>query len=218
MRKLRGGAIAIALCAVTTVATAAPCAGFGDVADTDIFCPNVQWLKNRAITLGCDASNYCPGAAITRLQMAAFMNRLGTVLTPRSFVMSRNATGAFDLDTEPVLCEASVEGKVYPLSAQVDGTVSLYADVDVTYAVDLLHRIDGGPWTVLNAHPVRASIVAGQWSAATHLANVDLAPNGNAWFAVRVSRAGSGGSGVVAGISCGLRALVHNRDGTAPPY
>ncbi len=68
-------------------AMAQNCAGFTDVVDDGVapgaFCPNVQWVKNRSITLGCtSATLYCPTNNVTRLQMAAFMNRLGTALTP----------------------------------------------------------------------------------------------------------------------------------------
>src|SRR5688572_8545537 len=56
---------------------AAPCAGFTDVDDTDPFCVNVEWMKNRGITLGLTPTLYDPNAPVTRLQMAAFMYRLG---------------------------------------------------------------------------------------------------------------------------------------------
>ena len=60
-----------------------PCAGFTDVEDTSPFCGNVTWLKNRSITLGCtSATLYCPNDFVSRLQMAAFMNRLGDSLFP----------------------------------------------------------------------------------------------------------------------------------------
>lgn len=55
---------------------AAPCAGFDDVDSSDPFCANIAWMKNRGITLGCSANLYCPEAAVTRAQMAAFMARL----------------------------------------------------------------------------------------------------------------------------------------------
>ena len=67
---------------VATAALAAPCAGFTDVDDASAFCPNVEWLKNRNITLGCGVASYCPGDAVTRLAMAAFLNRMGVALTP----------------------------------------------------------------------------------------------------------------------------------------
>jgi hypothetical protein len=64
-------------------AAALPCAGFTDVEDTSPFCPNVEWLKNRAVTTGCTSTTlYCPTDAVSRLAMAAFMNRLGKALTP----------------------------------------------------------------------------------------------------------------------------------------
>jgi hypothetical protein len=59
-------------------ALAAPCAGFVDVDSTSGFCSSVAWVKSRGITVGCtDASHYCPNDPVTRLQMAAFMYRLG---------------------------------------------------------------------------------------------------------------------------------------------
>jgi hypothetical protein len=64
-------------------AVALPCVGFTDVEDTSPFCPNVEWLKNRAVTLGCSSATlYCPTDPVTRLSMAVFMNRLGKALTP----------------------------------------------------------------------------------------------------------------------------------------
>ena len=57
---------------------AAACAGFVDVDSASPFCPSVAWVKSRGITLGCtDASHYCPNDPVTRLQMAAFLYRLG---------------------------------------------------------------------------------------------------------------------------------------------
>ena len=61
-------------------AGAAPCAGFTDVDDSSPFCTNVAWMKSRNITLGCAATLYCPADYVTRLQMAVFMYRLGTVV------------------------------------------------------------------------------------------------------------------------------------------
>jgi len=62
---------------VSTAAVAAPCAGFTDVDDSNAFCVNVEWMKNRGITLGLTPTLFGPDAAVTRLQMAAFMYRLG---------------------------------------------------------------------------------------------------------------------------------------------
>jgi Chaperone of endosialidase len=71
-------------------AGAAPCAGFLDVDDADPFCTHVTWIKNRNITLGCTPNLYCPYDVVTRMQMAAFMSRLGNV----TFQQGGNAFGA----------------------------------------------------------------------------------------------------------------------------
>src|SRR5688500_10440980 len=85
---------------------AAPCAGFTDVDDAVVgagFCQNVEWLKNRQITLGCTSVTlYCPNDNVSRLQMAAFMNRLGNALTPVALT-DTEAPGPIDLDAAPVV-------------------------------------------------------------------------------------------------------------------
>ena len=89
--------------AASTAANAAPCAGFADIDSTDPFCPNVEWIRNREVTLGCAAGAYCPHASVSRLQMAAFMNRLGTALTPQER-RTDAAPGALDLNASVVAC------------------------------------------------------------------------------------------------------------------
>ena len=83
------------LFAWVSTGNAAPCAGFADVDSTDPFCGYVTWMKNRGITLGCPSppgtSRYCPGDPVTRLQMAAFMYRLGY---QNAFLQGGNAFGA----------------------------------------------------------------------------------------------------------------------------
>src|SRR5688572_11173804 len=73
----------------------AACAGFDDVLQ-DQFCTNVTWIKNRQITLGCTTTTYCPDQPVSRLAMAAFMNRLGNVLTP-AVVHAEESGSSLDL-------------------------------------------------------------------------------------------------------------------------
>lgn len=75
---------ALAAAIVSPPAVSGPtCAGFVDVgtADTDV-CMAVEWLKNRSITLGCTATQFCPEDVVVRKHMALFMQRLGKALTP----------------------------------------------------------------------------------------------------------------------------------------
>lgn len=98
MSTLRAALVAVALAFTTVPVMAVPCAGFVDVEHASSFCPNVEWLRNRSITLGCaDTQHYCPNDYATRLSMAAFMNRLGNYLPP-TFVDSNGKAFAIALD------------------------------------------------------------------------------------------------------------------------
>lgn len=82
--------MALAMWLASGAALAASCAGFTDVDTSSSFCVNVAWLKTHNITLGCTATTYCPGQPVTRLQMAAFLNRLENV----AFMQGGNAFAA----------------------------------------------------------------------------------------------------------------------------
>jgi len=54
----------------------APCAPpnlYGDVPETNPFCPWIEELTSRGIVAGCGGGNYCPANTVTREQMAVFM-------------------------------------------------------------------------------------------------------------------------------------------------
>lgn len=75
--------LVIALIAFATlipvVANAA--AGFDDVADSNVFVADIQWLADSGVTQGCNPPAndlFCPSDNVTREQMAAFMHRLAT--------------------------------------------------------------------------------------------------------------------------------------------
>ena len=76
---------------VPVAGSAAPCAGFTDVDDSSGFCTSIAWMKNRAITLGCTSTQYCPNDFVRRDQMAAFMYRLGF---QNAYLNGGNAFGA----------------------------------------------------------------------------------------------------------------------------
>jgi hypothetical protein len=74
MQRLSYKAIVLAGALVAAPAFAQSCVGFVDVAPADFFCANTEWMKNRAVTLGCtDTTHYCPNEFVLRSQMAAFM-------------------------------------------------------------------------------------------------------------------------------------------------
>ena len=83
-------------------ALAQTCTPFTDLPASSPFCGDVQWMYNRGITLGCTSTTYCPNDNVTRLQMAAFMHRLGNV----TFQQGGNAfgtTGVLGVTDAPAL-------------------------------------------------------------------------------------------------------------------
>jgi hypothetical protein len=137
-------AVVVLLTGLSTSASAAPCAGFTDVDDSSGFCTSIAWMKNRAITLGCTATQYCPSDFVRRDQMAAFMYRLGFQNT---FLTGGNAFGA-----------TAVLGTTddQPLDIRVNGSrVMLYEPNAVSPNV-----IGGNPNNVIDAG-VRGATIGG---------------------------------------------------------
>ena len=215
-------ALAMAALALAPLAVAAPCAGFTDVDSASVsasFCQNVEWLKNRQVTLGCTTTSYCPDASVSRLQMAAFMNRLGTALTPALLPVD-TAPGAIDVDANAVVCPTDayvVTG--FPRRAYVDVAFSGHATADVGLAADIVMSVDGGAsWANVNSVPNRGFVRANRWGAFGDIAFVDLAVGQSVRWGVRTTRAGFPGNTQLSDSRCQLRVLVFNRNGTASPF
>jgi hypothetical protein len=210
--------VGAALIAHSGKTAAAPCAGFTDVDTSSAFCQNVEWIKNRKVTLGCTVTTYCPSDSVTRLQMAAFMNRLGTALTP--VVVRLDATsGAVDLDLSPVVCQSAVQNILdFPRRALIDATFSGTAATGVDVAMRVVWSADGGTnWQPLSTAQSVTYVPAAQWSSASDLGTLDLAVGGTARFGVQVSRSGAGVTDL-SDSRCQIRATIGSRDGTSTPF
>jgi hypothetical protein len=96
--------LGVALSSIATPAAAQSCDGFTDVLASSQFCPDVTWIAQYGVTKGCAPSQFCPNENVTRLQMAAFMHRLGE--NP-AFVNGGNAFGKAAVlgttDNQPLL-------------------------------------------------------------------------------------------------------------------
>ncbi len=139
-------------------AAAAPCTGFTDVEASEPLCDPVTWLKNRAITLGCTGTTYCPHVFVTRGQIALFMQRLGRALIPEtSSVTWFNNAEAVDLQngqttficaSDPIQGAHPLGTVGQPLQAYVHGLVSGIATAPVTWYADIWYSTDNGTnWT-----------------------------------------------------------------------
>jgi hypothetical protein len=184
-----------------------------------LFCPNVEWLKNRGITLGCSLTAYCPGDAVSRLAMAAFMNRLGTALTPMQMTVAQSP-GTVDLDASAVFCQsAAFAVTAFPRRALIDATFDGYAMTDVGLAASAVYSFDGGAtWINAAAHAKRDFVRSNAWSHIADLGVKDLNVGDTIRFGVRASRDGLPGTADLSDSRCQLRVLIFSRDGTSSPY
>lgn len=210
-------ALVLVLGVLAAPAAAAPCAGFTDVEDTSPFCPSVEWIKNRSVTVGCTATAYCPADAVSRLGMAAFMKRLGTALTPVP-ISAEDTPGAVDIDANPVVCATSAFAVAgFPRRAYIDASVSASAPGDLDFGVAIVASTDGGTtWTTLN-NDIRGAVLAGRWGNSSGISYTDIAVGQSVIFGMKLARADAG-SAAVTDSRCSLRASLFSRDGTTSPF
>jgi len=206
-------------------AAAQSCVGFTDVLSSSGFCPNVEWLKNRAITLGCtSATLYCPNDAVSRLAMAAFMNRLGTALTPVDLAPVSAAAAVVNPTLNPVICVTPWPGFVvtgFPRRAYVNGAVHLSSPA---VALDVLANVvistnNGGSWSQIANSDHYAALYPGS-TPAQHVSLapfgwVDLAVGQTVRFGVGLTRFAGTGTSVTAG--CSLAVQIGNRNAASTP-
>lgn len=229
------GALALGFQLGATTSQAAPCAGFSDVDDTNPnhtpFCSSVEWIKNRGVTLGCTTTTYCPDASVTRLQMAAFMRRLGDALSPAVITLEANP-GPIDLDALPTprICTTAdldpaptppaLPGKPYPRRAFISTTFTGQANGALQYRTDLQYSTDNGAsWEFVWQNYLNRDGTAGaHWVSSSSNGTVDLEPNLDYRFSVLISREAGAGTGDFAASRCFVNVSVFSRTGTASPF
>jgi hypothetical protein len=209
---MRPWRVAVAFAASLLVAgpvAAAPCAGFTDVDSASGFCPNVEWLKNRSITLGCtSATLFCPDAAVTRLAMAAFLNRLGNALQPE-FRQAVQSNVEAVVNAPGVVCETSA-GAVANHTRIASATAMLYhqATTAQTVTAGLAYSLNGGiSWQPFGGSISRATNPANGFASQSPVAGaLLLQPGQSVVFGIGVS----GGSISDAGCELTVRLDSHS--------
>jgi len=224
------GALALGFQLGAAPASAAPCAGFTDVDTSSGFCTDVEWIKNRRVTLGCTTTEYCPNDPVTRLQMAAFLHRIGEVLQPAVFTLEANP-GAIDLDAlptprvcvtpdvDPAPVPPALPGKPYPRRALISATFTGQASAALQYKTDLQFSTDNGAsWDFVWLNYVNRDGTAGaHWVSSSFNGAVDLQPNLDYRFSVLVSREAGGGTGDFSASRCFVNVSVVSRTGASAP-
>ncbi len=219
MRAITKNLMFVACMVVAAPVVAAPCAGFTDVDSLNAFCPNVEWMRNRSITLGCTSSQYCPGDSVSRLQMAAFMNRLGNALEPVLITQAQSGIAA-NLNASAVICQTTPYAVVgYPRVAtattmmfHTSGTVQ-NAIAKAVYSLD-----NGASWNGFGAFFTLAGNPANAYATQSPVAGpLILQPGASVRFGLQTGYFGSTPL-TTTDAGCELTARLDSHTGASSPY
>jgi hypothetical protein len=195
------------------------CSGFTDVDGASGFCPSIDWLRNRAITVGCTSNTvFCPDSTVTRLQMAAFMNRLGNALTP-TIVYQQESNTTLDLSSAPTVCiTGALDAAAYPRAASFGAVLNMLAGAATGVQLDIAISIDdGATWVPQGTSQQMSGSGTARWvNGTTWQGNIPLAPNTAYRFGLRVS--GQSGTAALNSWSCQLKGIVASRSGSGAPF
>jgi hypothetical protein len=217
MRKLIGIVGFAAAALVSSSATAAACGGFTDVDSASGFCPSVQWLKNRGITLGCTLPTlFCPNDAVTRLQMAAFLNRLGNAFEPAFVHATEKQVNAAVNTGDTVVCQTSPYAVTnYPRVATA--STMFYHESGYTENVNTKVRYStngGTTWNDFGDFYSGAGNWPGAYAAQTPVAKpLLLSPGTSVIFGIRAT-----GGAATDDAGCELTVRLDSHTGASPPY
>jgi hypothetical protein len=199
----------------------AQCGGFTDVFETDFYCDNVEWLKNREITLGCSPTEYCPDVKVNRGQMAAFMNRLGKALTPEFIVVAD--AGAIDLSAgDDFMCLTTEDyTPTHPQRAYATAhsTVRAPASGAMDWASLVIYSTDGGvTWLDFpNVQVLGPTSAPQEYATDSSQGTLDMDPGTNYRFGVAYTAFFGTGAQTDESL-CSLFVQVLNRNPDSSPF
>lgn len=196
------------------------CSNFTDVDSAPPFCPAVDWLRNRAVTLGCTTSTlYCPNNPVTRLQMAAFMNRLGNALTP-TIVYQQEQGGSVTLDvtTFVTACTtAELAPANYPRAASFGAVFNMLAGVPAAVNLSVMISTDNGPFLPQGTAQQMSGSGTSRWNnGTTWQGNIPLDAGKAYKFALRITPRVV--PSTLSAWSCQLKGIVASRTGEGVPF
>ncbi len=198
------------------------CGVFTDVQASDGFCASVQWLKNRGITTGCTATQYCPQDPVTRAQMALFLNRLGATALPRIHWTTANQAPPVELaqgSGTATYCPlpTPIAAASHPRLAVAQGYMSLQANGGDYLGMGLVYTPSGQPPVYANFVSQVVRNPAGTYQLAWASNPVALAPGTAYTFAIYIANNGQAGSIFLGDNACQLIVTVLNDNPSTPP-
>ncbi len=188
---------------------------FTDVPTSAIYHEAVDWLVNRAITLGCATGLFCPETFVTRAQMALFMQRLGGTLTPR-ILSTVDFGGILDLDSSPASIRCQTDySPTMPQTALLHGRVEGLGTATGTFIALPMVSTDGGTTWIYTPPGPTLEIRRAQIDTALRGLNIvlgwqDLTQGVAYKFGLALSR--YSGTGDLTDWSCWLTIQVVNRN------
>lgn len=123
---------------------------FNDVPTGASYHDDVEALVNAGVTTGCGNNNYCPTQAVTRAQMAQFLNRLGSLDGDSD--PSVNAATAESVDGWSIDCPANTvfsQGKCFDVSQRGTAESGIYDASDSCASIFIL---GGHSWHLPSAN------------------------------------------------------------------
>jgi serine protease len=200
------------------------CGRFNDVPATSPFCTDVQWILNRAVTLGCGIVEYCPAGSTVRLAMAAFLQREGTALTSHDVPLVVD-NRALNLAAPQVACFETTRSYAvtgHPRRARLRSFANVYgATASTAVTVENVYSTDGGAtWNALPAFNAAAqTLYAGRVPAEDQTMNLyaelDLDVGASYIFGLRFSAVPAAAT---VSVYCSYQARIFNRNGASAPF
>ena len=221
MRFLRKWMLLLSLAFAPLPAFAQTCGDFVDVFPTDFFCNNVEWIGNRNVTLGCTATQYCPNNNVLRSQMAAFLNRLGTALTPTILRTIEAPVAPSTYDSPPaILCASAAQLPItdFPRQASFAATLMNFnASATKTVQGQLVYSTDNGATWLPTGDAVMWQTVDPTERTTLALVGGALPLNVGASYSFAIRATTNNPAATVQG-ECQLNVRIENRNSATPPF
>lgn len=120
---------------------------FTDVPNSNIFHGDIDALVDAGVTAGCGGGKYCPNQAVTRGQMAAFMNRLGALAPGKTPVVNADRIDGLDSSAfaRPLFAVVNGDGSLARGAGVVSSTA--FGGVPGTYQVNFNRTVSTCAYT-----------------------------------------------------------------------